>query len=516
MNDDWKLRGAALLSALGLASVLGAAPLSAYPLWGSLEAGPYGVGFRTIFTYDLSRPALTSTGKARGREMPVSVWYPAAAMEYPVHLRLEEYVSLNARELQFDALTPEREAAARSQFLQGPLAQGAAADKLEALLRMETAAVRDAQPAPGRFPLVVFAHAAPVTEGTMCEVLASHGFVVAAVPSKGTFETAYRHELPDVETLIADLEFVIATARALDFVSGDKLGVIGMSAGSVAALGLQIRNTGVAAVVSLDGGIGEERGSYLVTKTPYYDPSRLRVTLLHLYSPDNPNLDFSRLRSWRYSERYLVKLPRMRHGDFLSYGIFERLVSNILGPAPGDTKSGFEWVCRYVRHFLQGSLQGAAESLRFLANPPATNGVPAGLLSVERLPATRPPLSSVEVRTILDREGIDRLLSLYRERKAADPQPIARVAFLDVGKDLLSAKRFALAKGLCGLFVDAFPDSAEAHNAMASAALGLHDDKLAKAHFEQVLRLSSEDPNLDFWSRKKLEDTARRNLGSSR
>jgi dienelactone hydrolase len=219
------------------------------------------------------------------------------------------------------------------------------------------------RPPRGRFPLVVIAHSNPAAESTTAEYLASHGFVVAAVPSKGTSELAYHHELPDVETLIRDLQFVIAMAKTLPFVDGGKVGVIGMSAGSVAAVALQFRDPSVRAVVSLDGGIGENRGSLLVTQTQGYDPPRLRAPLLHLYTRDNPHLDTSRLKSWQNSERVLVEFPRMRHGDFLAYAMADH-----------------EWAPRYVLQFLGHFLQGRRGIVP---------DVPPGLVTVEWLPEWR-------------------------------------------------------------------------------------------------------------------------------
>ena len=57
--------------------------LKASPLWGNLQPGPYRVGYKTILTYDLSRPSISRDSSGQeiraphlGRQMQIGVWYP--------------------------------------------------------------------------------------------------------------------------------------------------------------------------------------------------------------------------------------------------------------------------------------------------------------------------------------------------------------------------------------------------------------------------------------------------------
>jgi dienelactone hydrolase len=493
--------------------------LEASPLWGNLKPGPYAVGYKTLFTYDLARPPLAnpagagaSSSRTQGRQMQISIWYPAKTLKRSSQMRFEEYVFLQSSELNFGPLTEEKRRQSKKMFMEGPLARGASADKLEALMGMETAAVKNASPVTGRFPLIVFAHGSPPTQSIMCEYLASHGFVVAAVPSKGSFEYDFDVALSGLETLITDMEFVLASLKTLPQVDGKRLGLIGMSFGSAGVVGLQTRNPDVRAMISLDGGIGEGGVSFLLTRTPYYDVSRIKAPLLHLYTSNNPNLDLSRIDSYKYSTRYLVTIPRMRHGDFVAYGMFEQFVPKMFGESPGDTKTGFEWVCRYSLRFLQAYLSNDMQGLAFLQRSPAANEVPEGILTMSVKPGLPNPPTTREIKALLETGGIKKLVALYTERKVLDAQPFTKSSFIEVSDWLLSRKQLDVAKELCRLFLESYPDSVRAHYALANVAEQSGDSELAKTHFAQTLRLINDDPDLDYRTRKRLEQAASQGL----
>lgn len=386
------------------------AQVKAFPLWGELKPGPYSVGYKTIFTRDLSRPALVDQVTAGatqlpgvnriGRQMQICIWYPAQITRRPSYLRFEEYVFLRATEMDPGNLTEQDKQASRKAFIAGPISRGAAEAKLNSLLRMETAARKNAPAAKGLFPLVIFIHGAPPQQSIMSEYLASHGFVVAAVPSKGSFAYDFDVALSGLETLIRDTEFVMTVARKQPNVDGRKLGLIGMSFGSAAVIGFQTRHPELRAMISLDGGIGEAGVGNLITRTPYFSIDRIKAPLLHLYTPNNPHLDLKHIKSYTQATRYLVTIPRMRHGDFVAYGMLEQFVPQMFGQSPGDTKAGFEWLCRYSLNFLQAYVNGDAAGLTFLQQTARKNGVPENLLQVDVMPAEpATPASAGSLRT---------------------------------------------------------------------------------------------------------------------
>jgi len=500
---------ALLLLALPVAQV------QAFPLWGNLRPGPYEVGYKTVFTYDLSRPPIAdaappelSYAPVQGRQMQISIWYPTKKLRRPSYLRFGDYVSLSSRELNLRALTAVQSRENQKKFMEQPLANGASRQQLEALLHMHTAAINNAPPANGPFPLVVFAHGSPSNQSIMCEYLASHGFIVAAVPSKGSFEYDFDVGLSGLETLTRDIEFVSGFLQRLPEVDHEKLGLIGMSFGSAAVVGEATRNSGVRALISLDGGIGEGGVSFLLTRTPYYDVSRIKAPLLHLYTNTNPHLDLTRLNSYKYSTRYLVTIPRMRHSDFVGASMLEQFVPKMFGASPGDAKAGFEWANRYSLEFLKAYLKNDAQALAFLQEPADTNGAPKDLLSCSVKPRLLDPPTTREIKATLQSEGIKRLVALYRERRTQDEQPFTQVSFIEVSDWLLARKQYDEGMEFSRLFVESYPNSVRAHYALGSVARQRGDKEQAKNHFNEVLRLINDDSDLDYRTRKRLEQAS--------
>ena len=317
--------------------------------------------------------------------MQISIWYPARTGQQNSYMPYAQYVYLSARELDFKPLTNQKKNQATKEFFDGPLKTGASRRQLEILMKTETAAIRSARAAGGHFPLVIFAHSSPPFQSIMCEYLASHGFVVAAVPSKGSFGYDFDVGLSGLETIIRDMEFVFTHAAQLPHVDERKLGLIGMSFGSAAVVGFHTRHPSVGAMISLDGGIGERGVSNLLTRTPYYDANRIKAPLLHLYTPNNPHLDMTRIESFSQSTRYFVTIPRMRHGDFVAYAMLERVAPQMFGDAPADARAGYEWLCRYTLRFLEAYLNQNHHAMQFLSREPEKNGVAPELLTVHVL-----------------------------------------------------------------------------------------------------------------------------------
>jgi hypothetical protein len=247
-------------------------------------------------------------------------------------------------------------------------------------------ATRDAPPAAGRFPLVLFAHGSIHTESVMCEYLASHGFVVAAVQSRGATDTEYRLSRPNLDAMVADHAFVADRIQREPNVGAGAIGIIGMSNGSIAAMALALQRR-VGAVVSLDGGIGEDAGGTYLRERSSNNPRAFSAPLLHFYTVNNPSLNLQHIRSYDASSRMLVITRGLRHADFLATPAFDTLVPRFSGDSSTDALPGYTWINRYTYRFLDANLNGSRDSRDWLAAEPAAHDVPAGLLTLERLPA---------------------------------------------------------------------------------------------------------------------------------
>lgn len=165
--------------------------------------GPHPVGVRTVDLNDSSR----------SRWLPLELWYPATSA----------YQGMDSGEASKDHY-----------------------DLLPGFPPQSQDAVRDAEAAQGRFPLVVFSHGfgGHRRQSTfLCTHLASHGYVVAAMDHTGntvmdmamlTMQVMTGGEMPDVGAMVGDL--IVARPADVRFVLDRVLaGEAGIDAGSVDA-----------------------------------------------------------------------------------------------------------------------------------------------------------------------------------------------------------------------------------------------------------------------------------------
>ena len=153
--------------------------------------GPHAVGVKVVQLYDRSRQFKGDvdlvTGEPtrgeRARPIQALVWYPAATGGKPVTYR--EYLETIPTE---DEFTHSPDAVRRMTDARIDSNVGSRRDAILRDIARPMRAVRNARPADGRFPVVIYApsFAAPAIENAdLCEYLASHGYVVLASPSMG-------------------------------------------------------------------------------------------------------------------------------------------------------------------------------------------------------------------------------------------------------------------------------------------------------------------------------------------
>jgi len=504
-------RGLLALAALALAAAAppalapGAAAAARYPQWGGLEPGPYGVGFTVVQAYDYTRPYWPRTDwrgrPAEGetaRPMQLAIWYPArAAAQAEARgaraMTFGDYLRVAGGELgaglRADSLRREVE----REFRGGPLApyfEGGVSDSAyRRVLATPVAAVRDAPPAAGRFPVLANGGiGGPLTHSVRMEYLASHGYVVVAIPllnSGPAFHGRGEWTAKAMQAAAEDVGFVYGFVRSLPYADRDRFAVVGM--GSHAGVLFQMRTMRLSALASLEGQYPEA-----LRRSPDYDLARVRVPVLDAMNSDyNGDRVDPMLDSMRYADRWVLRFADLPHAQTYQF-------PRVAHPERAAEQRGYEVVSRYALEFFDATLKGDTAAAAYLARAPEGNGLPPGFMTVRHLPA-QPAVPTEGELLLLVREGrVNEAAAAYAEATARDSayrgfsyQALADVAFF-VMRD--HGPRVAL--GAYQLLLAAYPGVPRTHYMMAQAHERLGDRDGAVRELERALAALSSSPSI--------------------
>jgi len=299
------------------------------------------------------------------------MWYPADPATSSDVMRYIDYLHYRGGE-EFADLDEPFDAYDRQSWIKDLSEVAPNGPELAArLFATETAAHRDAAPARGRFPLLLYSSglgARGDSNAELGEFLATHGFVVATVPNLGVSREHMDmgNAAPDIEAHTRDLEFAWDRLRTFPFIDATNVATAGHSAGGTVALYLAMRHPEIKAVISLDGSFGFTGYVRKMKALPDYAPARVKAALLDLRRANHvqdATHDFAIIRALRRSDRYLVSFPHMFHGDFTEFAPIGYLLNVPLPPnKDGRTrKTGFDGnqrAYRAILDFLDAKLRG--------------------------------------------------------------------------------------------------------------------------------------------------------------
>jgi len=367
-------------------------------LWGDLHPGRYAVGFKVLYGTDQTRKWLPSESQAKrattdkGRPIRISVWYPAVPAKGTETMRYGDYFHYEG-DNEFRDLNDELEKYDRESWLADlNEVSSKGADIFAKLCATPVAAIRNAKPASGVFPVVLYAGGLGSRSDANVELgeyLASHGYIMATVPQLGPSpeETSLETTAGEAGVHVGDLEFAVKVLRDLPHVNVKRLAIAGHSAGGVAALQFAIRNAEVRVVVGLDASYGfapePHRTEEVMKVLNQLQPADVKASLLDMRRANGvqgAKLDPAVVDRMTRSDRYLITFTKMFHGDFTEFGTIGLKLSVPLPPNDdGRTREtgfiGNQHAYRALLAFLDARLKGRRGAFNlFLAEISHTDG----------------------------------------------------------------------------------------------------------------------------------------------
>lgn len=484
---------------------------AASPLWGNLEPGPYTPGLLQLERYDHSRMFRMSrdldgkprTGE-RARPIRITVWYPAEKNNAKP-LTFGDYVDMAAGEARFGALTADELRAGENAIFGLGLLGRMTPEQRAKVKPLPSMAVRDAKPAAGKFPLILYSLGSTAPAHVTPEYLASHGYVVMQSPRLGAVSgfPPDSRDGADLETKLRDMDFLLNEARHLPQADLASLASIGFSAGGRWALAAAMKYPDLRAVVSLDSVMLYEKDAVFGAwkQMPHFSLDAVRVPVLHMVRKAFAEQETGKMwEQLRYADRtyVLFENEKLDHFDFQSAGLMTALAGLRGDDAPAVAQA-FAAFNRWTLAFLDTHVKGVRTPM------PA---VPEGV-KVTRLAAEPAPFSDAEFLNAIAEDGTERAISAYRTAwKTRGTPPVSETSLNVAGYTLLFSGRPQEGIALLALNAEAHPASANVYDSLADAYLAIGDRAKALELTNRAAELLDKDP----WINEERRALIRRNI----
>jgi tetratricopeptide (TPR) repeat protein len=479
------------------------------------KPGPHGVGLKVVEQYDYSRiyRALTDDlGKPflgeRARPLQTLIWYPAEPTSAKP-MTVGEYANLAATETSFGKPNVWAEA---KEWIEG----------MKPTLAMPMWAVRDASPAAGRFPLVIYApsfSASSWENADLCEYLASHGYVVIASPDMGATTRGMTSDLIGIDAQARDISFLIGYAKTLSNTDTAEIAVAGFSWGGISNLFAAAHDNRIKALVALDGSMRYFAG---LVKQGDVHPEQMTIPLLyfaqgeitledqeHYFTDGAKSQGPNVLNAWTHGDLVTIHMLGLFHTEHSSmYQRNESVWKNFAMEQKGDYEredgiTGYAWIARYTLQFLNAYLKHEPSALAYLKKTPAENGVPKHFMTVNYRAAKGLPASLDAFRSELGRQGFDHAPDVYAAMQKEQPSlKLSEDAIDSWSQGLIGDGHYTEAIALCKLRIQIYPESSSAYGEIAEAYQKSGQKQLAIENYRKAIE---KDPaNLD--AQQKLKD----------
>ncbi|MFY0629150.1 MAG: alpha/beta hydrolase [Flavobacteriaceae bacterium] len=391
-----------------------------------LDYGSHSVGFKHYITSDQTRTYQRKMDwgtESIARPISISLWFPATKKESSTKLSLLNYMRILKQEEEWDFLPDEQ---LLNWFAYANTPQN------RKHLTEKTFAFFDTSPVNEKFPVIIYApsyEASSIENFALCEYLASHGYLVISTSSKGTEGRWIGKEtLKGIETQARDLEFLLQEVSKMKNADREKIATMGFSLGGLSNVLLQMKNTSIRAIVSLDGSI---RYNYqTLKKSAYENIQKVNVPFIHMAQKEIPeailksdkinpelNYKFEFYDKLVYSDAYKLRFHDLTHLNFSSLDILFRKRDPRQDKSDQKIMRSYKLVSKYSLQFLNGYLKNDQKAIAFLKQPTSSE-----LISKEFKLAKKVSFNFRDFHELVKKQNYQDLLDLYASIQSKHPK----------------------------------------------------------------------------------------------
>ena len=477
-------------------------------LWGNLTPGQYDVGYKVAYEYDYSRTVKSKYNYQNRlitdnnfRPVQISIWYPAEIKQGCIPMPYSEYLITRGSRFNFSLRSKEN----RNQILDRYKAhinwynqmKTKNEDITDFLISRKTKAYKNAIPYRDKFPLILFCSGGGDTADSfdiLFEYLASHGYVIAAIPSHGMFDEEPSYNLMDEESQIRDMEFAMCYMRNFPSADMNNICSMGYSYGGIINVLFALRNFDIKAVLCLDGSICLKERDRAIKNLPYFSPGQLKTPFMNMARKVHDEQDFEFYNKLKYSDAYLLHFNKITHIDFTTtpqvrdFENINRKKNKNLTSIGSDT----ELVYRYSLHFLNAYMKDDLNSYRFIQNSPEKNGISMRILNIDfKKSLDKPPLGKNFIEYIKD-NGIEKGVQVYHNAKTNDSEIILfdKNEINSLGYDFLNQGMIEDAIKVFQLFVLEYPEISNSYDSLGEAFAKNNNIKDALENYRKALKIN--------------------------
>ncbi len=455
--------------------------------------GEYVVGFRLLEKLDSTR--IYGDGF---RPMPIAVWFPADKRSETA-LSLEDLIRMGSS----SETLIKNEKDADDQILGFVNSAHVDPEAAEEYLQRPLDMGKETEIAEGTFPLILYAPGSSAhwyDNYLLCQILASHGYVVVAMKSRSQKSPTMSANWIGVTSQVRDLEFALSQVYGMlgsERISG--INVVGRSWGAIAALVFAIENERITrSIVSLDGTLSYN-AHLLMEDSPYPGADYVRKPLFLAVgkkrAEDATPIDRKRyFGDVIYADVYQAEYDHMRHTAFGSYYLYYHFLLNkgIDEESAELLKEGFAEYTEHLLKFLDYYNGKSQERLTVME---------AEGFSIEmKLREKQPLIDYQDFGYALEVQGPPVAKDLYLKTKELD-STYAREELFSAGHmngmayRYLSMDRVDHAIILLQIALDAFPENSNLHDSLGEMFFHQKNYENSSRHYRESLRLDQSNQN---------------------